>query len=77
MARKRKTIAVEDLKEAINASLELSTCSPPERRAMASVLEQVLHRTGNYRGFRYLESANGRREDGVWKCDDDSRRYYI
>ena len=56
MARKRKTVDVTDLRIRINDMLRLSQCNREVRRGMIAVLEGVLHDTGNYKGFRYLES---------------------
>lgn len=50
----RKTVDVADLKEWVNFQLGTSTSSPSFRMGLQSVLEQVLHGTGNYRGYRYL-----------------------
>ena len=81
MANRRKTVEVAWLRELVNARLEKSTCSPEVRRGMASVLESVLHETGNYRGFQYLPSANSRNEEvngtWTWTCDDETRIAFI
>jgi hypothetical protein len=51
----KKTFKVEDLKMTINAILKESA---PEqicvRQGMMNILEQVLHSTGNYSGYKYL-----------------------
>lgn len=54
MAR-RKTVNVDDLRVQVNDMLRLSTCSREMRCGMRGILETVLHNTGNYRGFRYLD----------------------
>ena len=52
----RKTISVEFVKDEINATLARSADSESERRwGMMAVLEKILHESGNYSGFRYLE----------------------
>lgn len=52
---KRKTFNVSDLVDTVNQMLVESKADAQERRQGAmNVLEQVLHITGNYRGFRYL-----------------------
>lgn len=72
---KRKTFEIDDLKQMVNSRLKESTCSPDERFAMASILEDVLHRTGNYRGFTYLTPYP---QDELARADfDDSRRFYF
>ena len=60
---KRKTIAIVELVKTVN---EMLKSSAPEaaavRQGMMLVLEETLHRSGNYRGFRYLlaEEVAGR-----------------
>ncbi len=81
---KRKTVAVDDLRSKVNHCLAESTCSPEVRRGMISVLETILHDTGNYRGFTYLESAvpswEGLHPDYGYKVgfkvEDETRRSY-
>lgn len=52
---KRKTFNVSDLVDTVNQMLRDSKADATERRQGAmNVLEQVLHNTGNYQGFRYL-----------------------
>lgn len=70
MARPRKTIPVERVREMANAMLENST--DPKRDArfgVAHLLEQVLMETGNYKGFGFEDGMDGRR-------DASRRRYY-
>ncbi len=52
------------------------------RLGQASLLEQVLHHTGNYEGFGYLEEANGeiRYLQGPFvhgTTDETRRTYYV
>ena len=50
-----KTIKVEDVKEFVNQCLLHSPDeNESERHGMATVLEEVLHKTNNYHGFAYL-----------------------
>mgnify|MGYP006089009737 CR=1 FL=1 len=52
---KKKTFNVEDLIQMVNSSLKYSDSEYAERRTGTMViLEEILHRTGNYKGFRYL-----------------------
>ena len=63
MSRARKAVDVSWLRDKINFGLayrdrKLPADLTPEqayRRGMASVLELVLHETGNYKGFGYLD----------------------
>lgn len=50
----RKSVNVEVVKTKINQVLALSECSSDMRQGMMNVLEDILHTSGNYHGFRYL-----------------------
>lgn len=51
----KKTFKVEDLVQMVNSVCQYSSSEHVERRQGAmNVLEEILHRTGNYKGFRYL-----------------------
>ena len=55
MTRKRKTLNVEEFKATINSYLLNSFDKQGGlRQGNAMALENVLHATGNYRGFGYL-----------------------
>jgi hypothetical protein len=45
-----------------------------ERLEIASLLEGILHNTGNYRGFCFNQVKV---VDGVADCGDESRRFYF
>ena len=52
----KKTFKVDDLREMVNHSLSNSSNDQLHQLdGMIAILEQVLHETGNYHGFRYLE----------------------
>ena len=53
----RKTIDVWSLRIQVNDMLKGSFCNADTRHGMISVLDSVLHQTGNYEGFRYLEAS--------------------
>lgn len=53
----RKTLDVEEFKNRINHLLKVSVCSPDTRQGLINALEDVLHSTGNYRGFSYLTGS--------------------
>lgn len=72
---RRKTFDVATLKRDVNERLRASTCSPEARFAMASVLATVLHATGNYNGFKYIE-LEGKDPADVTEFDE-SRRFYF
>jgi hypothetical protein len=82
---KRKTIDVLFLLDKVNDRNRLSTCPADIREGWNSLLEEVLHSTGNYAGFGYL-SANdvpegekpGISHDGDFtpRFPDETRRVY-
>jgi hypothetical protein len=65
----RKTIEVGTLLHRVNYFLASENSTADEREVMCTFIEGVLHDTGNYRGYRYLDAdqieGNG------------SRRYYF
>lgn len=70
----RKTFPVDALTHIANRMIARAK-TPDERRALASLLAEVLHETGNYKGFRYDQSEisdDGKLRDG----HDDTRRHY-
>jgi len=51
----RKTINVESIKKLVNDFLLNSADEKTvERRSYCAILEELLHQTGNYKGFNYL-----------------------
>ena len=68
----RKTIEVGKVLRIANTFLAAKNTNPDERDGMCSQLETMLFETGNYMGFRYLESSDYPDESvGL-----GSRRYY-
>jgi len=63
-----KTVPVKWILSHVNMMLKESTCSDAVRDGMCAVLECILHKTNNYKGFSYLDWINGGsdqwREDG-------------
>lgn len=56
----KKTFQVEKLKEEVNELLknyDSRICSKEYLEGMRSLLESVLHSTGNYRGYQYLDKS--------------------
>lgn len=53
---RRKTAAVGTLLHRLNRFLASDESTPEEREVMAAFVEGVLHDTGNYLGFRYLDT---------------------
>jgi len=64
---KRKTVQVEALKDHFNKLIEKSK-TLEGRAALCYALSDILHETGNYKGFQYI---NG------WKGVEDYRHRYL
>jgi hypothetical protein len=74
MPRTRKTIDVAVVLDAANFFIANSPDEEfAERRATANLLELVLSNSGNYKGFRYLNTS---RVDGELDFGDETRRHY-
>lgn len=68
----KKTISVQAIKDDINKALKNSDYLTPDyRQGLISCVENVLHSTGNYNGFRYLT------EDEVPKGEQPGINYDI
>lgn len=50
----RKTVNVAEIITSINDVLKWANSTPEYRFGQISIAENILHATGNYRGFRYL-----------------------
>lgn len=68
---KRKTVDVAYLVERCNKMLRLDTVSDDFRKGVSSVLESVLHHTGNYKGYNYIKWCD---EGGWQRWREDSSR---
>ena len=68
----RKTIEVGTLLYRLNYFLANDRGTPDEREIMISFVEGILHDTGNYRGYRYIDSPVEGEVDGL-----GTRRYYF
>ena len=51
----RKTVSVNAMRDYINDRIATKSKNISERIGLIVVLEEILHTTGNYSGFRYLE----------------------
>jgi hypothetical protein len=83
----RKTIDVASLKTRVNRALNdaadhqdksLGASAKEYREGLAAVLEDVLHASGNYKGFRYTDPLAQHDEQGylVDGTYDVTRRHY-
>ena len=50
----KKTIQVEVLRNRINNTMKTDIGPHEGRQSLLCLLEDILHETGNYRGYRYL-----------------------
>jgi len=53
----RKTVEVGTLLHRVNYFLKNANSTPAEREVLCTFIEGVLHDTGNYRGYAYLDTA--------------------
>lgn len=67
--KSRKTVEVDWLKKMINADLENEKLTEDTKKHLCTLLENILVKTGNYRGFNYLKWING----GFTKWEMDGR----
>lgn len=65
----RKTIEVGTLLHRVNTFLASENSTADEREVLCTFIEGVLHDTGNYRGYRYLDTAE--------IAGNGSRRFYF
>jgi hypothetical protein len=65
----RKTIEVGTLLHRVNYFLASDRSTPDEREVMCTFIEGVLFDTGNYRGYRYLDTEQ--------IAGNGSRRHYF
>lgn len=54
----KKTFSVYELLRIVNERNLKSICSADIRQGWNSLLEEVLHKTGNYSGYGYLEQKD-------------------
>ena len=85
----RKTLRVRETVLMLNEMLKDSTGSADFRDGICTAIEHVLHSTGNYCGFRYLEAVevpyghapgiywHSLTKDPIFTNTDASRRHYF
>lgn len=81
----RKTCPVVDVIKLVNDQNRFSTCHPLIREGWNTLLESILHDTGNYKGYGYLyakdvpegENPGIAGEEGTYTHPDETRRFYI
>jgi hypothetical protein len=73
----KKTIKVEELKNQLNEMLAHSSTAPDFRLGLCAAVEVLLHSTGNYKGFKYIDFEPGSSDFTMKMVRDDSRRFYF
>lgn len=53
-SKNKKTVSVLTLIEIVNRLNKHSTCPVETRKGWNTLLDEVLHKTGNYNGYAYL-----------------------
>jgi len=87
MAKAKKTVQVEAIRERVNNLLTIDNehVTADFRKGAASVLETVLHAANAYRGFQYNAwseggytrwQADGEPKDKTPYLGDQTKRYY-
>ena len=80
----KKTISVDTLRTIINDRIR--HCSEIEAQELCALLETVLHQTGNYKGYNYLDwleggcdrwVADGKPENNKKYLGPDHKRLYF
>jgi hypothetical protein len=72
----RKTYEIASLRNKVNSMIAHShanACPKDGRIALFVLLESVLHDTGNYKGFQYLDGHEAVRRG---EYDDTARKYH-
>lgn len=57
---KRKTIAVDHMRDWVNERLRCDHISAEHKHGLANALDHILHVTGNYKGFGYVYADDER-----------------
>jgi hypothetical protein len=84
----RKTFHVDQLRAAANRMLAASPATDfsandtasddqSQRLGVIVLLEHVLHETGNYKGYKHLESEWDPQKWALREGHDDTRRMYL
>lgn len=76
---RRKTFSVAEFTDKINRFLasDPSQISEVERRTAIVILNDILHETGNYQGYQYLEWMNGGCNQWIKDGSPDDKAKYI
>lgn len=85
MAKRRKTYPIKKLIAKANMALESSKLTPEQRYTLFYFVADILHETGNYRGFNYIDwyeggidqwKADGKPKDTEPYLGDQSKRFF-
>jgi hypothetical protein len=75
MAREKKTIEVEMVKDYANKQLANENLTMEEKLGIITMIEEILHRSNAYRGYMYLSLPNGE-APGLGTDEWVSRKYF-
>lgn len=76
----RKTLEVRDLMSWINGALASPSLSSDERAGLIGVGAKILHATGNYKGFEYINPGGDRvptKDVQAGNYDPNRIRFYL
>ena len=75
--RKAKTVNITSLKAKINRLLAIPDVKQDTKAVLATLLEEILMESGNYKGFNYHKWLNGGHQDWVKDGEpEDKTPYY-
>lgn len=72
----RKTIEVADVLEQANFILNSGHLTQQEKRGVRTIIESILHKTGNYNGFSHNHMVQENEKWNVVKGTDESVTYH-
>ena len=75
MAKERKTIKVQEIKDYANLVLSDSNITLDEKMGVITMIEHILHKSNTYNGFMFLSLPNGNAPE-IYTNDWVSRKYF-
>jgi hypothetical protein len=76
MAKKRKTISVEFIKEYANAQLANPNNTIEEKMGIITMIEKVLHESNSYNGYMYLSLEPNNQPPALGTEGWSARKYF-
>jgi hypothetical protein len=75
MAKERKTIKVQEIKDYANLVLSDSNITLDEKMGVITMIEHILHKSNTYNGFMFLSLPNGNSPE-FYTYEWASRKYF-